>query len=62
MYNSADLPPAEQGIYVSFPLYQNCVVDRDARDFADLTTANSRGPRGSVHRTRLMWNMEPSLT
>lgn len=61
MYNPADLPPSEQGIYVSFCFVSNFAVDRDRGDFADLTTANPRGPRGSLRRARLMWDVEPSL-
>lgn len=48
MYNSADLPPVEQVIYVGFCFVSNFAVDRGLADFADLTTANPHGPLGSL--------------
>lgn len=62
MYNSADLPLAEQAIYVSFCFVSKFTIDRGLADCGDLTTSNRRGLRGSTRRARLMYNMEPSLT
>ena len=61
MYNSADLPLAEQAIYVSFCFVSKLTIDRVLVDSADLTTSNPRGLRGSTRRARLVYNMEPSL-